>query len=131
MRNLLIAIIIGLTLLSAAVSQQTRLPQIIAPPPISDDTPTPTSTATATTQPAATNTPTVTPTVTATTAPDGPCPCNADLRNCTDFATHSQAQACFDFCVSQGKGDVHHLDSDGDGDACESLPGGFTVLSVQ
>ena len=38
-----------------------------------------------------------------------------------------------------GVGDVHPLDGaapakghqDGDGDACESLPGGFTVLSVQ
>lgn len=141
MRRLLVAIIVTLTLLSAAVSQQTRLPQIIAPPPAGtpstltptttatgEATATPTNTPTATTQPAATSTPTLTPTATATTQPQGPCPCNADVRNCTDFATHSQAQACFNFCVSQGAGDIHKLDQDNDGDACESLPGGFRVI---
>lgn len=30
------------------------------------------------------------------------------------------AQACFNYCVAQGVGDIHGLD--GDGDACESLP---------
>jgi cytoskeletal protein RodZ len=162
MRRLLVAIIITLTLLSAAINQQTRLPQIIAPPvsldtPIPTETPTATSTATATgeatatstdtptateeqatntptntptatTQADATDTPTVTPTATATTQPQGPCPCSSDSLNCSDFATHSQAQACYDFCVSQGAGDIHKLDQDGDGDACESLPGVFKLI---
>jgi hypothetical protein len=89
---------------------------------------TPTQTSTATATGTATDTPTATATATATTPPQGPCPCNADVRNCSDFATHTQAQACFDFCVSQGAGDIHKLDQDGDGDACESLPGLFRVI---
>jgi hypothetical protein len=77
-------------------------------------TPSPTSTATAT----ATRTATATP----TTPVAGPCSCSANLYNCTDFNTQNQAQACFNFCVSQGQGDIHGLDSDNDGEACESLP---------
>lgn len=54
----------------------------------------------------------------------GSCSCSGDLYNCTtDFSTQAQAQACFNFCVSQGVGDIHQLDgNDGDGRACESLP---------
>lgn len=52
----------------------------------------------------------------------GPCGCSGDSLNCTDFSgSHSRAQACYDYCVSQGRGDIHRLDNDGDGDACESL----------
>lgn len=52
----------------------------------------------------------------------GACSCNGGL-DCKDFSTHSQAQACFDYCYSQGLGDVHGLDgNDKDGLACESLP---------
>lgn len=42
-------------------------------------------------------------------------------KDCTDFATHAQAQTFF---ISQGGpgSDPHRLDSDGDGLACESLP---------
>lgn len=51
------------------------------------------------------------------------CSCSGDTLNCGDFSTHSQAQACFDYCRSLGLGDVHGLDgSDNDGLACESLP---------
>lgn len=50
------------------------------------------------------------------------CSCAGDTLNCSDFATHAQAQACFDYCVAQGRGDVHRLDADHDGLACESLP---------
>ncbi len=41
-------------------------------------------------------------------------------RNCTDFKTWQEAQAFFQ---SAGPGDPHGLDKDGDGIACESLPG--------
>lgn len=89
------------------------------------NTPTATSTSTST----ATSTPTATPTPTATTPSQGPCPCNANTLNCSDFDTQPEAQACFNWCVSQGAGDIHGLDgSDNDGLACESLPGGFKVL---
>lgn len=138
MRRLLLAVILGLVVLSAAVAQNTRLPLIIAPPG-SGDTDTPTPTDTPTTTPTftptgtATNTPTATatgtatstPTVTATATeeePGGPCPCDSDSRNCADFSTHAEAQACFDFCVGQGAGDIHKLDQDNDAIACESLP---------
>jgi Excalibur calcium-binding domain len=40
-------------------------------------------------------------------------------RDCRDFSTHAQAQAFFQ---SQGPGDPHRLDRDGDGMACETLP---------
>lgn len=83
--------------------------------PAPTDTPTPTST-----QPPA-PTPTYTPT--ATQRPAAPCDCYGPDLNCTDFSTHTSAQACFNFCWSLGLGDVFGLDSDGDGVACESLPG--------
>lgn len=47
--------------------------------------------------------------------------CADDAYNCSDFSTQSQAQRGFDYCVAQGKGDIHHLDKDSDGIACESL----------
>ena len=48
--------------------------------------------------------------------------CNSDIYNCENFLTHSEAQACFDYCISQGAGDIHGLDHENDGLACESLP---------
>jgi len=47
------------------------------------------------------------------------CQCTSDLYSCSDFLTHDEAQACYDYCRGQGKGDVHHLDSNNDGVACE------------
>lgn len=72
--------------------------------------------------------PTVQPTVAPTAPPSGPCPCHANVLNCGDFDTQPEAQACFDWCVSQGAGDIHRLDGNNDGEACESLPGGFRVV---
>ena len=53
----------------------------------------------------------------------GSCDCSGDNLNCGDFGTHSQAQACFNYCVDQGRGDIYGLDKDGDKNVCESLPG--------
>jgi hypothetical protein len=50
------------------------------------------------------------------------CDCTGNIYNCDDFATHSQAQACFEYCLNTGHGDVHGLDGDNDGSACEALP---------
>lgn len=47
------------------------------------------------------------------------CSCSGNIYNCKDFKTHAEAQACFDYC---GPRDVHKLDRDKDGVACESLP---------
>ena len=44
-----------------------------------------------------------------------------DAKNCSDFATQSEAQAWFDYYFGD-YGDLAHLDSDGDRLVCESLP---------
>jgi len=54
--------------------------------------------------------------------PSAPCNCTGPDLNCADFSTHAEAQACYDYCKSQGYGDVFRLDADKDGIACESLP---------
>lgn len=90
------------------------------------------------TRPLVTNTPTLSPATSTSLPPTQPpptlapptntpppaavCNCSGDLYNCSDFSTHAAAQACFNYCVGQGAGDIHGLDGDGDGDACESLP---------
>jgi len=50
------------------------------------------------------------------------CSCESDLYSCTSFNTRSQAQACYDHCQSLGLGDIHRLDTNGDGKVCENLP---------
>ena len=51
------------------------------------------------------------------------CNCSGPDLDCGDFGTHSAAQACYAYCVSQGYGDIFRLDgNDNDGLACESLP---------
>lgn len=46
----------------------------------------------------------------------------------SDFATQAEAQACYAYCLDQGAGDIHLLDADADGVACESLPPGWAVV---
>jgi hypothetical protein len=50
-----------------------------------------------------------------------PCPCVADTLDCTtaDFPSVKAAQACYDYCVAVGAGDIHGLDYYYDGLACE------------
>lgn len=45
--------------------------------------------------------------------------CETDTYNCDDFASQTEAQSIFDEC---GFGDIHNLDLDDDGIACEGLP---------
>jgi len=47
--------------------------------------------------------------------------CSSNVYNCTDFATHAEAQAVYDACGG-ATNDIHRLDQDKDGVACESLP---------
>lgn len=108
------------------------LPAVIVPSvqPEPSPTPSPTPTATVIVLP--------TPTATATVAPlpmptptqpvGGVCLCDRDRYNCSNFSTQRQAQACYDHCVSQGRGDIHRLDRDNDGVACESLPRSFSFI---
>lgn len=113
------------------------LPLVMKPLP----TATPTATATPTKVPTATptqvstSTPTKIPTATKTAVPPtatqsapGNCTvCNQNVYNCSDFSTQASAQACHDYCWSIVGYDVHQLDSDGDGEACESLPLAWSV----
>lgn len=56
---------------------------------------------------------------TTTTSSDYICSYNA--YNCSDFSTHNEAQSVYDACGGIDN-DVHRLDRDKDGLACESLP---------
>lgn len=47
--------------------------------------------------------------------------CSSDVYNCDDFDTHDEAQVVFESCGGL-RNDVHGLDRDEDGLACESLP---------
>ncbi len=54
-----------------------------------------------------------------TTSSSAICDCSYDKYNCGDFSSPKEAQACYNYCKNIGKGDVHHLDRDKDGLACE------------
>ncbi len=47
--------------------------------------------------------------------------CSANTYNCSDFSTNAEAQSVFEMCGGVGH-DIHKLDSNKDGEACESLP---------
>lgn len=47
--------------------------------------------------------------------------CSSNYYNCKDFGTHNEAQKAYEYCLGQGSGDVHDLDRDNDGVACEDL----------
>ena len=53
---------------------------------------------------------------------EGACDCTSNLYNCPSFETKREAQACFEHCEALGVGDIHWLDSDNDGLACECNP---------
>jgi micrococcal nuclease len=46
--------------------------------------------------------------------------CSSNAYNCSDFSTQIQAQAVLEYCGFDN--DIHKLDMDSDGIACESLP---------
>ena len=48
--------------------------------------------------------------------------CTANVYNCSDFGgSHAVAQSTYQFCVEQAGKDMHDLDRDRDGVACEDL----------
>jgi hypothetical protein len=47
--------------------------------------------------------------------------CRYNAYDCSDFRTRAEAQAVYQACGGL-RNDVHHLDSDRDGLACEWLP---------
>ena len=48
------------------------------------------------------------------------CSCSGNIYNCADFGSHREAQACYEKCGGVDN-DVHQLDRDLDGLACETL----------
>ena len=81
--------------------------------------PTPTPTIIFTPRPTATIRPSSTPTAHPSTTES--CNCMENQYDCSDFQTHTQAQDCYDHCAPLHN-DIHYLDQDGDGVACETLP---------
>jgi hypothetical protein len=71
--------------------------------------------------PTETDVPTATPEPSPTPVDAAACNCERNMYDCADFTTQAQAQACFDSCLPTA-GDVHFLDSNDDGEACETLP---------
>ncbi|MEM7800195.1 MAG: excalibur calcium-binding domain-containing protein [Chloroflexota bacterium] len=99
--------------------------------PTATPTQRPTETATPTLSPTAvpTSTPTNTPTAQPTATPH-PLACPSDATpncdctrgntlNCADFPTHQHANQCYSYCMATAGYDVHELDGDNDGVACE------------
>lgn len=66
--------------------------------------------------------PTATPIPSTPTTSPAVCDCSGNTMNCSDFDTQAASQACHDHCLSLTGIDIHRLDQDGDGTACESLP---------
>ena len=50
-----------------------------------------------------------------------PCSCTGGDLDCDDFYSQYAAQRCYEYCVNQGYGDIHNLDGDNGGEACEAL----------
>ncbi|MBU1110164.1 thermonuclease family protein [Patescibacteria group bacterium] len=69
----------------------------------------------------AVSTPMPAPSTPTTKPPATTCDCSGNIYNCPDFATHSAAQTCFEHCGGIDN-DIHGLDADKDGIACENLP---------
>jgi hypothetical protein len=89
-------------------------------------TPVPSSTPTITPTPTPTETPIGSPTPTPTpTSLDHPvCDCSGDTLDCLGniFENRAQAQQCFEYCFRQTGRDIHLLDPNENGLACENLP---------
>ncbi len=89
-------------------------------------TPVPSATPTVTPTPLPTETPqtSATPTPTPTSLDDMVCDCSSDNRDCLGniFANRAEAQRCFEYCFRQTGLDIHLLDPNLNGLACENLP---------
>ena len=96
-------------------SAQTAIASATSP---SAATPTITLTAATTATAGATTSPTPT-----FTPPSGEiCLCIPGIYTCDDFFDLEEAQGCFDYCNAMGFGDIHNLDGNLDGLACNAAP---------
>jgi len=86
--------------------------------------PTPTPTITPTPGPTQPSPAPPTPTPTPTSLSEPICDCSADRYDCLGnvFSNQAAAQLCFDFCFRERGFDVHNLDPNLNGRACENLP---------
>jgi len=59
------------------------------------------------------------------------CDCSGDYYNCSNFANPGHAQMCLEYCTIQKQNDVHRLDIDKNGLACDepNNDGGFAVVA--
>lgn len=74
--------------------------------------------------------PSSTPVTSTTGTPPDPCICDQPTYSCSSFSNWSAAQACFNQCRITAGYDIHGLDEDGDGVACEMTiegPSPFTL----
>ncbi|MBE7553283.1 MAG: hypothetical protein HS126_19605 [Anaerolineales bacterium] len=62
---------------------------------------------------------------------EGVCYCSSNIYNCNNFLNQGEAQACYDYCQSVGRGDIHGLDNNGDGLVCEELPPAPTPIPTR
>lgn len=112
----------GLWLEAAQVGNPPAALPLVFPTPTFTPSPTPTITPT----PTPTDTPVAPPSPTPTpTSLDAPiCNCTADQYDCLGsvFPNRAAAQLCLEYCYRQTGWDVHNLDPNGNGLACENLP---------
>jgi hypothetical protein len=87
-------------------------------------TPSPTPTVTATPTPTFTPVGPITPTPTPTSLDQEICSCTNDQYDCLGsvFPNRAAAQLCLEYCFRQTGRDIHNLDPNGNGQACENLP---------
>jgi len=59
------------------------------------------------------------------------CDCSGDYYNCSNFANPGHAQMCLEYCTIQKQNDVHRLDIDRNGLACDESnnDAGFAVVA--
>lgn len=114
--SLLVFLILWFGLLTTRAQSEsfTYLPIVAKPLPTATATPLPT--------PVPTAVPLPTPTVDPCSGAASSCSCAGNLYNCADFNTQCEAQACYEKCLIETGQDIHQLDRDNDGIACESLP---------
>jgi len=47
--------------------------------------------------------------------------CSSNIYNCADFKSQAEAQIVMNYCMDKVGSDIHYLDGDSDGIACENL----------
>ncbi len=101
--------------------EKKEVPAALIPAPASTSTASSTPVAAQTTEPPPPQQKQSEPTEEPEPAAEGTYTCSSNKYNCTHFKTHAEAQAVFDQCGG-AENDVHKLDNNKDGEACESLP---------